>query len=161
MNNLSNKVSLKKSEPWTDPVSGEIYPGGNPNTIPQPQPTFSQNVSTYPSNSPNAVPYPSNSSAPDNVGYSAANEGMKFCKFCGQKIPADAVICVKCGRQVEQLQGAQSGQAPTQVYINNSPNVVTNNNVNAHLGRPLTSGWRFCCASSSASGERISSTKAG
>lgn len=25
----------------------------------------------------------------------------KFCKFCGGKIPADAVLCTLCGRQVE------------------------------------------------------------
>lgn len=27
----------------------------------------------------------------------------KFCKFCGAKIPADAVVCTSCGRQVEAL----------------------------------------------------------
>ena len=27
----------------------------------------------------------------------------KFCKFCGEKIPDDAVMCTHCGRQVEQL----------------------------------------------------------
>lgn len=32
-------------------------------------------------------------------GYSF--EKMKFCKFCGEKIPEDSIICVKCGRQVE------------------------------------------------------------
>lgn len=32
-------------------------------------------------------------------GYSF--EKMKFCKFCGEKIPEDSVVCTKCGRQVE------------------------------------------------------------
>ena len=32
----------------------------------------------------------------------------KFCKFCGEKIPADAVICIKCGRQVENMAGKDS-----------------------------------------------------
>lgn len=32
-------------------------------------------------------------------GYSF--EKMKFCKFCGVKIPEDSIICTKCGRQVE------------------------------------------------------------
>ena len=41
---------------------------------------------------------------------------MKFCKFCAAQIPADAVVCTACGRQVEQFQGA--GQP--QVIINNS-----------------------------------------
>ena len=29
---------------------------------------------------------------------------LKFCKRCGEKIPADAVICTKCGRQVEEIE---------------------------------------------------------
>ena len=31
---------------------------------------------------------------------------MKFCKYCGEKIPEDAVICTKCGRQVEQIRSS-------------------------------------------------------
>ena len=27
----------------------------------------------------------------------------KFCKHCGGKIPADAVVCPLCGRQVEEM----------------------------------------------------------
>ncbi|MCM1165817.1 MAG: NINE protein [Lachnospiraceae bacterium] len=103
-------VSLKKPapQPWTDPVTGEIYPGGNPNEVSQP--ILSQ---TY---QPNAVPVPVNV---------AVNDGMKFCKFCGQRILSEAVICTHCGRQVEQLQGAQ--QLPQQIIINNTN---ANNNVN-------------------------------
>ena len=41
----------------------------------------------------------------------------KFCKFCGQQISMDAVVCTHCGRQVETLQGGQ-----TPVIINNSAN---------------------------------------
>ena len=41
---------------------------------------------------------------------------MKFCKFCGEKIPMDAVICVKCGRQVEEL---KSSSAQPNIIINN------------------------------------------
>ena len=48
----------------------------------------------------------------------------KFCKFCGEKIPGDAVMCVHCGRQVEQLKSEQP-----QVIINNS-----NNNTNTNGG---------------------------
>lgn len=53
---------------------------------------------------------------------------MKFCKFCGEKILEDAVMCTHCGRQVEQLKGEQS-----QVIINNSnanSNINNNNNIN-------------------------------
>lgn len=49
----------------------------------------------------------------------------KFCKFCGSKIPEDAVMCTHCGRQVEQLKSEQSN-----VVINN-----TNTNVNRNIGR--------------------------
>ncbi len=41
----------------------------------------------------------------------------KFCKYCGGKIPSDAVVCTLCGRQVETLVNAQA----------TSPNIVINN----------------------------------
>ena len=50
----------------------------------------------------------------------------KFCKFCGQKIPEDAVMCTHCGRQVEQLKSEQP-----QVVINNAN---TNVNTNGYAG---------------------------
>ncbi|MBQ2963783.1 MAG: TM2 domain-containing protein [Clostridia bacterium] len=58
----------------------------------------------------------------------------KFCKFCGGRIPQDAVICTLCGRQVEATQSAQQAQ-PTQVVVNNS-NVNTNTNINGGAGKP-------------------------
>ena len=51
----------------------------------------------------------------------------KFCKHCGEKIPTDAIICTKCGRQVEELK-----QERQNIVINNS-NV--NNNVNQVAGK--------------------------
>ena len=48
----------------------------------------------------------------------------KFCKHCGSKIPADAVLCTACGRQVEELRG---NSAQPNIVINNSN---TNTNVN-------------------------------
>lgn len=55
----------------------------------------------------------------------------KFCKFCGEKIPEDAVMCTHCGRQVEQLKSEQP-----QVVINNT-NTNTNTNINrTGNGRP-------------------------
>ena len=38
MDEFTSRVSLKKPEPWTDPVTGEIYPGGMPSTAAQPSP---------------------------------------------------------------------------------------------------------------------------
>ncbi|MCM1334513.1 MAG: TM2 domain-containing protein [Bacteroides sp.] len=33
------------------------------------------------------------------------HEKMKFCKYCAEQIPEDAVLCTHCGRQVEELKG--------------------------------------------------------
>lgn len=51
----------------------------------------------------------------------------KYCKYCGEKIPEDAVICTKCGRQVEELKQSQ-------------PNVVINN-TNTNVNRNTTTGY--------------------
>lgn len=114
-----NLTKPAKSQSWTDPVTGEIYPGGNPNAVPQPS-TPAPNISTaqsYHAPAPQqdnyAQPQPSVQVQQPNY-----NDGMKFCKFCAARIPMDAVICTQCGRQVEQLQGAQ----PQQIVINNSSN---------------------------------------
>ena len=42
----------------------------------------------------------------------------KFCKHCGESIHKDAIICIKCGLQVEEFKGSQN------------PNIVINNNNN-------------------------------
>lgn len=53
----------------------------------------------------------------------------KFCKYCGEKIPEDAVICTKCGRQVEELK-------------QNQPNVIINNtNTNTNVNRNTSTGY--------------------
>jgi uncharacterized membrane protein YvbJ len=31
---------------------------------------------------------------------------MKYCKFCGEEVSDDAVVCRHCGRQIEELQSA-------------------------------------------------------
>lgn len=50
-----------------------------------------------------------------NCGQSAEiKPETKFCKFCGEVIPGDAVVCTHCGRQVENFESA-------------TPNVVINN----------------------------------
>ena len=55
-----------------------------------------------------------------------AAPGTKFCKHCGGTISSDAVLCVICGRQVEDLRQAQG-----------APSVVVNNtNMNGmYMGR--------------------------
>lgn len=55
----------------------------------------------------------------------APAQPTKYCKYCAAVIPADAVVCTACGRQVEELKTA--------------PVVVNNTNVNTavvHAGKP-------------------------
>ena len=40
----------------------------------------------------------------------------KFCKHCGEMIDYDCIICTKCGKQVEELQGSKERD----IIINNS-----------------------------------------
>lgn len=57
----------------------------------------------------------------------------KFCKFCGEKIVEDAILCTHCGRQVEQLKAEQQPQ----VIVNNTnmnTNTNTNTNINKNMG---------------------------
>lgn len=60
----------------------------------------------------------------------------KYCKYCGEKIPEDAVMCTYCGRQVEELKANN----PNIVINNTNTNTNTNNNINrngyAYNGRP-------------------------
>lgn len=52
------------------------------------------------------------------------HEETKFCKYCGKKIPKEAVICTKCGLQVEEVK-----QDSNNITINNSSN---SSNVNTN-----------------------------
>ncbi len=68
----------------------------------------------------------------------------KFCKHCGGKIPADAVMCTICGRQVEELKGTSG--TPTQIVVNNTnANSNVNNNVNAAVSARLKNKWVAVC----------------
>lgn len=64
-------------------------------------------------------------------------EKTKFCKYCGAKIPEDAVICTVCGRQVEELKESASSQQTPQIIINNA-------NTNANVGVGGVSGMKKC-----------------
>jgi len=64
----------------------------------------------------------------------------KFCKFCGAKIPEDAVLCTACGRQVETIK--QESAATPQIVINNSnANSNVNTNVNGGSTRKACNKW--------------------
>ena len=51
---------------------------------------------------------------------------QKYCKHCGERIDAQAVVCVKCGRQVEELKVS----APQPSIIINNANSNASNNTN-------------------------------
>ena len=68
-----------------------------------------------------------------------AHENTKFCKHCGTKIPAAAVICTHCGCQVEEMKQAEQ---PSIVINNANTNTNTNANINAAaLGVRLRNKW--------------------
>lgn len=74
-------------------------------------------------------------------------EQTKFCKHCGEQIPADAVICVKCGCQVEKIE-----QDTPNIVINNTndninanTNVNTNQNTNAAVIGKAKNKWVSFC----------------
>lgn len=64
------------------------------------------------------------------------NAPTKFCKFCGAKIPVDAVLCTSCGRQVEELKQTQQTTQTPNIVINNSNNNVNTNMVGGRPGKP-------------------------
>ena len=66
-------------------------------------------------------------------GYSGVT---KYCKFCGKKIPEQAVICTYCGCQVEEM---KQNQPSAPVIVNNNisnNNNNNNNNISAYKGTP-------------------------
>lgn len=60
----------------------------------------------------------------------------KFCEKCGNKIAIDAVICPKCGKQLEELKTEEVKTNP-QIIINNS----NNNNINGTYNRKQCDKW--------------------
>lgn len=58
----------------------------------------------------------------------------KFCENCGNKIAIDAVICPKCGKQLEVLKMEENKNNP-QVVINNS------NTINGSYGKKECDKW--------------------
>ncbi len=62
------------------------------------------------------------------------NTKTKFCKHCGAKIAADAVICTVCGRQVEEIKS--SAEQPSIVINNSNSNINSNTaSIGVHGGR--------------------------
>jgi len=56
-------------------------------------------------------------------------QNTKFCKHCGAKIPAAAVICTQCGCQVEEIKHTEQPS----IVINNANTNANTNTVNAAM----------------------------
>lgn len=65
-------------------------------------------VQEMPQAAPQVTQPPVQQMYPNNMGQPGMmqQQQTKFCKYCGEKIAVDAVICPHCGRQVEALNGA-------------------------------------------------------
>lgn len=147
----NNRLSLKKKG-WTDPQTGEYYPGGNPNEIsrtadkPSSQagafsgqtafPEFSQvpHPVENDQNQQNQVNQPNQPNQQNQSVSSASvqierNDNMKYCKYCGKRIHMEAVVCTYCGRQVEILKTEPN-------YVNQTTTVI-HTTVPANI-RPLS-----------------------
>lgn len=120
MDNQNNGVNLQKENGIEQPageIMTEVYPNTSLDTTAAP---------TFPVNTQGYANQPVNPATTSTAVQNPAASNFKFCKFCASQIPMDAVLCTSCGRQVEQLQGANPSQQP-QIVINNA-----NNNTNTN-----------------------------
>lgn len=72
---------------------------GGPRHLPKPMPNNRQFPQAPGPNTP-----------PNNAGKTYTN--MKYCKYCGQKILSEAVVCTHCGRQVDVMKKANAVPPP-------------------------------------------------
>lgn len=68
----------------------------------------------------------------------------KFCKYCGGKIHEDAVLCLHCGRQVEEVKKAEQPNIVTIIPIKTS--IATPISLECMGGASRISGYPFFCA---------------
>lgn len=162
---------LNNSKSWTDPITGEIYPAGNPyasvqtsaaprpsnNTAqfgqnyqqdiqPMPQYPNQQPVQQYPQYQPPYQQQPMTTMNPNlERPVPMSNGETKFCEHCGSLIARAAVVCPACGCQVAMFQQPQPQQMQQPIIINN--NNVNNNMNNGYgivpNGRPIQKWTAF------------------
>ena len=58
------------------------------------------------------------------------NEKKKYCKYCGELIDGDCVVCPKCGKQVEQL-------------ASNNRDIIINNSASSSASSAASSGTPY------------------
>lgn len=132
-NNLNNN---SQSRTWTDPITGESYPAGNPHAdinssrvigasqaMPQsapfndplpPQAQPVQQAQQMPQLLPLSPMQPTQQPAiPNNI--------TKFCEHCGSVIAKQAVVCPTCGCQVAPLKQEQMPMPQIQVQQAQQP----------------------------------------
>ena len=133
---MDNNFNNGKSQSWTDPITGEIYPGGNPHVSIQ-KSTATRSPNTQTSSFVDPVPGPVQQVQPiqpvqqvqpvqQNALYGVGARDIrvpdgitKFCEHCGSVIAKEAVICPACGCQVSAFQQIQQAQQPQPIIINN------------------------------------------
>ena len=77
-----------------------------------------------------------------NVQTATTTNKTKFCKHCGEKIDEEAVLCIKCGKQVEELKGSAAEQPKIEVNVSqNQSSVNTNTNINAAMFKKPKNKW--------------------
>ena len=130
------------SKSWTDPITGEIYPGGNPHVSIQKSNPLSRTANTVntaidpmPAPAPYQQPIMPQPVPQPIVQPRVPNGATKFCEHCGSVIAKEAVICPSCGCQVAAFQQIQPIQQPQQIVINNNTiNDIANGRL--HVGKP-------------------------
>lgn len=55
-------------------------------------------------------------------------DNIKYCEFCGNKVYIDAVICPRCGRQIEEMKIDKNNNQPFVINNVNSINGVVVHN---------------------------------
>lgn len=148
MNNNLNK----SSQSWTDPITGEIYPSGNPHADIQTSRIVGGSSRSGVFNDPlppNAVPQPVQQPQPvpqpvmqPTAAVAAPNNGItKFCEHCGSVLVKEAVICPTCGCQVaplrQTIEQVPIQQLPVQQISPGQPmQVIVNNFLTNQSGAP-------------------------
>lgn len=130
-NNLNN--GSPQSASWTDPITGEVYPGGNPHadirssrvvgSVPQQNTTGVYNNPLPPGAAPQPMPQVQQAQLVQPIQqerpvYQAVGI-TKFCEHCGSVLVQAAVICPTCGCQVAPIRQ----QAPEQMPVQQLPTV--------------------------------------
>ncbi len=118
----------------SQPAQSRSYASEDDNMYPK-RPNINYTTTAYPGTNPPAA---ANSS--DSSGINGYSGPTKYCRFCGKKIPEQAVICTNCGCQVEDM---RHDAPPQTVVVNNAVNTYANANSNNYRGREKSKWLAF------------------